>query len=380
MRPEYYLHQIMTIRPSTTQTVAALKAAPYNPRKISTDQLKRLAKAMSEFGDLSGIGHIETPWGRWTYREVDWSEKKERAANVAANQHGGEWDIPALKDILVDLDDGAFDLDLTGFGEADLQSLINWEGKQGLTDQDDVPPIPQKIITQRGDIWVLGEHRVMCSDSTQGLNVSKTLQSRRPTLIFADPPYGVSIGAKNRMLNSFQPSGRNLTDIKSDSLSPEHLKLQLLPAFVLIHDVMADDCTICVTAPQCGELGMMMMEEAGLRVRHVLIWKKNAPTFSMGRLDYDYQHEPILLTWGKRHKRPMAGPHKTSVWEIPKPRANKDHPTMKPVEIILNAILNHSDIGDTIYDPFCGSGSTVIACERTGRRCRHPCGLCARGC
>lgn len=137
--------------------------------------------------------------------------------------------------------------------------------------------------------------------------------------------------------------------------------------------VMADDCTVFLTAPQGGDLGMMMMmmmKEAGLPIRHVLIWKKNAPTFSMGRLDYDYQHEPILLTWGKRHKRPMLGQHKTSVWEIAKPRASAEHPTMKPVELYENAYLNNSDSDDIAFEPYSGSGTAIIACQNLSRRCR----------
>jgi DNA modification methylase len=114
---------------------------------------------------------------------------------------------------------------------------------------------------------------------------------------------------------------------------------------------------------------MMMMQAAGLKPRHVLIWKKNQPTFSMGRLDYDYAHEPILLTWLKRHKRPMGGAHKTSVWEVDKPRKSEDHPTMKPVELYVNAYLNNSDHGDNVADIYCGSGTAVIAAEQTKRRC-----------
>ena len=176
------------------------------------------------------------------------------------------------------------------------------------------------------------------------------------------------------MLNSFQPSGRNLTDIEDDEMSPEELKKRLLPAFNIVRElVMADDCTVFLTAPQNGDLGMMMMmmmKDAKLPIRHVLIWKKNAPTFSMGRLDYDYQHEPILLTWGKRHKRPMNGTHKTSIWEIDKPRASADHPTMKPPELYMNAYLNNSDVGDIAFEPYDGSGTALIASENTGRYCR----------
>lgn len=195
----------------------------------------------------------------------------------------------------------------------------------------------------------------------------------RASCVFTDPPYGVSVGKKNVMMSSFRRVG-NTTDIVDDDLSPEELKERLVPAFVNIRTrVMAEDCTLFVTAPQGGELGMMMMmmmREAGLSVRHVLIWKKNAPTFSLGRLDYDYQHESILLTWGKRHKRPMNGTHKTSVWEVDKPRSSKEHPTMKPVELVVNAYLNHSDSGDITFDAYSGSGTSVIAAEQTGRKCR----------
>jgi DNA modification methylase len=114
---------------------------------------------------------------------------------------------------------------------------------------------------------------------------------------------------------------------------------------------------------------MMMMREAALPVRHVLIWKKNAPTFSMGRLDYDYQHEPILLTWKKTHKFYAKGQHRTSVWEIDKPRSSKEHPTMKPVALVENAMLNNSQVNDIVIDFYLGSGTTMVAAHQLNRRC-----------
>ena len=225
-----------------------------------------------------------------------------------------------------------------------------------------------------GDVWECGAHRICCGDCTDAAVVARVMGGERATVVFADPPYGVSVGAKNRLLNSVQKAGRNLTDIESDDASPDELKRRLVPAFVNVREVgMSPDCTVFVTAPQGGELGMMMMMmmiEAGLRVRHVLIWRKNQPTFSLGRLDYDYQHEPILMTWLKKHKRNKAGPFQTSVWDIDKPRASADHPTMKPVELIENCLLNHSDDSDIILDPFLGSGTTLVACERLHRRGR----------
>lgn len=237
--------------------------------------------------------------------------------------------------------------------------------------EDECPDAPAEPTTKPGDLWLLGEHRLLCGDCRNKGDVQRVLNGDRATVIFTDPPYGVAIGAKNRMLNSFQRAGRNLRDIVDDGMSPDQLKQSLLPAFELIRtDAMAPDATLFVCAPQGGELCMMMMmmmQEAGLKVRHVLIWKKNQPTFSMGRLDYDYQHEPILLTWGKRHKRPMRGSHRTSIWEVDKPRASAEHPTMKPVELYANAYLNNSDEGDVAFEPYSGSGTACIAGEQVGR-------------
>ena len=210
----------------------------------------------------------------------------------------------------------------------------------------------------------------MCGDATSADDVGKLMESAKADMVFTDPPYGVSIGDKNKMLNEFQKSGRILENIENDTLSPEELYRVLLEAFVNVKSSLSDCAAVYVTAPQGGGLGMMMMmRDAGLEVRHVLNWVKNSPTFSMGRLDYDYQHEPILFTWNITHKKIMQGEHKTSCWFIDKPRENKLHPTMKPIELINNALRNSSEYGDVVFDPFGGSGSTLIACEQLNRRC-----------
>ena len=249
------------------------------------------------------------------------------------------------------------------------------ESGSGEIVEDEVPEPPKDPITKPGDLWILGEHRLLCGDSTKAEDVKRLMGGERAACVFTDPPYGVSIGAKNRTLNSFQPSGRNLTDIEDDDLSPDELEATLLQAFINCRQhVMAEDCTLFVCSPQgCGlsmMMMMMMMQNAGLKARHVLIWMKNQPTFSMGRLDYDYQHEPILLTWLKRHKRPMSGMHKTSVWKVDKPRKSAEHPTMKPVELYANAYLNNSEAGDIVADLYGGSGTAAIAAEQTNRKAR----------
>ena len=283
-----------------------------------------------------------------------------------------EWDTDALDKLLREIDTGDEDL------QAMLSQLAEDEGVVDLSEpadivEDEVPEPPVDPITKPGDLWILGEHRLLCGDSTKAEDVARVMGGEKASCVFTDPPYGVSVGAKNRMLNSFQKAGGNLTDIEDDDLTPEELEAVLLQAFVNCRtEVMADDCTLFVCSPQgCGlSMMMMMMQKAGLKARHVLIWMKNQPTFSMGRLDYDYQHEPILLTWLKRHKRPMNGTHKTSVWKVDKPRKSAEHPTMKPVELYANAYLNNSDDGDVVADLYGGSGTAIIAAEQVRRKAR----------
>lgn len=297
------------------------------------------------------------------------TEEQARLFVLEANQRRGEFNDSALNDFIDNLK-SEFDLDVdyicqdAGF---DIDELFP---KQIETVDDDTVPDESNIGVETGDIWELGKHRVLCGDASDTNNFNTLLKSEKPCIVITDPPYGVAIGDKNKMLNSFQKARRNLKNIESDSLKPDDLKNVLSPIFKNIKNFASEDCTFFVTAPQGGELGMMMMmmmKEALYETRHVLIWKKNSPTFSMGRLDYDYQHEPILLTWGKKHKSIMRGKFRTSVWEIDKPRANKEHPTMKPVELYENALLNNSEVGDFALDAFGGSGTMIIACERTGR-------------
>lgn len=368
--------------------ISDLAPYEYNPRQITDKQFKDLKRSLEKF-NLAEIPAINTDNTiiaghqrlkimqligrgeeiidvRIPNRLLDESEVKEYC--IRSNRNTGEWDMDKLAN-LFEVDD----LRAWGFEDKDFFGAMAGEVKGGLTEPDDVPEPPAVPKTKPSDLYILGEHRLLCGSSINGADVALVMDGGKASCIFTDPPYGVSIGKKNVMLNSFQPFGRNLTDIKDDDLSPDELKKQLLPAFVNVRTIaMAEDCTLFVTAPQGGGLGMMMMmmQESGLPVRHVLIWKKNSPTFSMGRLDYDYAHEPIQMTWLKKHKRPMLGMHKTSVWEVNKPMANKEHPTMKPVELYINAYLNNSDSGDITFEPYAGSGTAFIASEQVGRKCR----------
>ena len=194
-------------------------------------------------------------------------------------------------------------------------------------------------------------------------------------MVFTDPPYGVAIGDKNAALkaaNNPKTSGVITKNIEGDTMPADDLYEMLKAAFINARESCKEDACYYVTSPQGGSLGlmmMMMMRDAGLEVRHVLMWEKNSATFSLGRLDYDYQHEPIFYTWTKSHHNYRAGENRTTVWKYDKPRKCDLHPTMKPVALVANAILDGTLEGDTVLDLFGGSGTTMIAAEQTGRKC-----------
>ena len=365
---------------------------PKNPRFIRDARFKKLCDSIRDFPDamkargvvidergviLGGnmrwracreLGMKEIP-AAWVHRLTGLTVEQKRRFIIMDNRGFGEDDMDLLANEW-DIDE----LIGAGFDEEELTGLIDKDDDTDAEPQMDKAEELNKVWkVKTGDLWQIGEHRLACGDCADKAVVERVMGGERATCVFADPPYGVDIGAKNRMLNSFQPSGRNLTDIVSDGASEQDLRKTLLAAFTLCRETaMADDCAIFVCSPQGGSLGlmMMMMMDSGLPIRHVLNWVKNCPTFSMGRLDYEYQHEPILFTWKKTHKRIKAGPFQTSVWTVDKPRASPDHPTIKPVELPSNAIQNHTDTGDIVYDPFLGSGTTMVACQNLNRKCR----------
>ena len=308
--------------------------------------------------------------------EADDEQDAKRKLLAITSQYG-EFDLTGYMEFTdtLELDDT---IRLTD-GEFELEEKPTAESL-GITEEDDEMPkepadeLQEKWNVTLGDIWTIGRHKIACGSSEDEGLVMKLLGEEKPCICFTDPPYGVSIGGKNKMLNEFSKAGRVVTNIENDTMSPEQLKELMVKIFTLTKKVCSDDCSYFVTAPQVGELNMMMMmmmmKEAGLLVRHVLMWKKSSPTFSMGRLDYDYAHEPILFTWGKKHKKIMKGIHRSSVWEVDKPRACDLHPTMKPIELYINAYLNNSETGDVAYEPFSGSGTAILAGEKVDRNVR----------
>ena len=369
--------------------LSALKLNPDNPRRIGNKEMERLVKSLQEFPDMLSIREIvvdETMTvlgGNMRLLALKKSGVKECTAKIVSglspaqkrefiikdNSAFGEWDMDLLSSSWGDLPLVEWGVDLP---EDWLSSQATGEPADAEPQIDKASELNKVWKVAPGDLWQIGSHRLLCGDSTKAEDVGRVMGGEKATCVFTDPPYGVSIGKKNVMLNTFHKAGRCLENLDMDDMKPEELKVMLLAAFTTFRAFMADDCAVFVCSPQGGGLGMMMMmmQEAGLEVRHILNWIKNSPTFSMGRLDYDYQHEPILYTWTKTHKRYNKGEFQTSLWSVDKPRANKEHPTMKPIELPTNAFLNHTDIGDVTADIFGGSGTSMVASENTKRKCR----------
>jgi DNA modification methylase len=238
--------------------------------------------------------------------------------------------------------------------------------KKGNIEDDEIPEA-KEAITKTGDLWLLGEHRLLCGDATKKEDVERLMDGKKADMVFTDPPYGVRNADKNKYLNAISPGNRIQTEIKQDHVSEKDIMAFWKISFERIRDTLADINSYYIFGPQIQGMMMMMMQEAGLPYRHVIIWVKN--NHVLGRCDYNYRHEPIFFGWTSKHKFYGNGQWQTSVWDCPKPLKNDLHPTMKPVALIINALQNSSLKGQICLDPFLGSGSTLIACEKTNRIC-----------
>lgn len=364
---------------------------PSNPRKWSDDDLSRLEDSIRETPELleargiivvprdgryvvlggnmrlaaiRGLGRTEAPC-----IVLPESTPAEKLREIVIKDNGsfGEWDTSMLSS-------GWSDLPLDEWGVCAEWDEETSGGSDSVSEDDfdeETDEVPSRAAL--GEIWELGVHRLMCGDSTDTQTLETLMGGVLADMVFTDPPYGVSIGDKNKLLNSVQKGGRCTENIKNDKLSTYELYAILVKAMVNVRNNCKDDACYYVTSPQGGELGMMMMmmmKDAGIPVRHMLIWEKNSATFSLGRLDYDYQHEPIFYTWTKSHHNYRAGDYRTTVWKYDKPRKCDLHPTMKPVELVANCLMDATREGDTVLDVFGGSGTTLIACEQLNRKCR----------
>lgn len=290
------------------------------------------------------------------------SDTKRKALIIADNQlaMNAGWDLDALKLELNALTEDNFDLNILGFDEDFLLGLTGQEPVEGLTDDDDVPEIPQNVHgVVLGDIWQLGNHRLVCGDATEISSIEKAVDNTQVDLVWTDPPYNVAYEGKTK---------EKLT-IKNDKMDDEKFMQFLIDAFVNMQTVMKHGASFYVAhADSFGFQFRYALSHANLTTKQCLIWVKN--TLVMGRSDYHWKHEPILYGWLEGAAHSWYNDRKqTTVLEFDKPQRNGEHPTMKPVELVEYCIKNSSKAGQIVLDPFLGSGSTLIACEKTNRRC-----------
>lgn len=287
-----------------------------------------------------------------------------KAYRIADNRvaQEAEWDEEMLAIELGELKGLDFDLSLTGFDSEELDKLIAEQLAEALTDEDTAPELQETAISKPGDIWVLGNHRLLCGDSTVLADVEKALGGVLADMVFTDPPYNVNYGVamKDKL------RGGNRT-IKNDNLGEGFGKF-LYDACVNMVTVCKGGIYICMSSSELHTLQKAFVD-AGGHWSTFVVWAKNQ--FTMGRADYQRQYEPILYGWKEGSDHYWCGARdQGDVWFVNKPQKNDLHPTMKPVELVQRAIENSSKSRDIVLDIFGGSGSTLIACEKTGRSAR----------
>ncbi len=360
------------------------KLLPYarNARTHSEDQVAQIAASIVEFGFTNPIlagsdGIIVAGHGRLTAAQklglevvpvvvLDHLTPTQRRALIIADNRIAEnagWDDAMLRVELDALRDDDFDLSLTGFDADALADLFDGdEGDTGQTGDDEVPESQDAVISRPGDVWLLGGHRVLCGDATDAKSYEVLLQGNDVDMTVTDPPYNVNYAnsAKDKM------RGKDRA-ILNDNLGDGFYDFLL----AALTPIMANCTGAVYVAMSSSELDVLQaaFREAGGKWSTFIIWAKN--TFTMGRSDYQRQYEPILYGWPEGGKHHWCGDRDQSdVWQIKKPHKNDLHPTMKPVELVERAIRNSSKPGDVVLDPFGGSGTTLIAAEKSGRAAR----------
>lgn len=354
-----------------------LKPAVYNPRKKlkkGDKEYEKIKQSLLKFGyvdpiivneDLTVIGGHQrlTVLKDLDYETakcviVDLPKEDEKALNIALNKITGQWDEALLADLLLDLQESDFNLDLTGFEPPEIDDILsNVHDKELSEDEFDVEEeLKKPTLSRHGDIWQLGKHRVICGDSTKAETYKQLLDDRKANLVVTDPPYNVDVE---------ETAGKILNDNMSDGDFYQFL----LSMFTQVENHMEDNASIYVFHADTEGLNFRKaFKDAGFYLSGCCIWKKNS--LVLGRSPYQWQHEPCLYGWKKKGKHQWFSDRKqTTIWEYDRPKSSKDHPTMKPIQLMAYPIQNSSMRGTIVLDPFLGSGSTLIAADQTGRVC-----------
>ena len=360
------------------KNVKDLLPADYNPRKDlqpGDPEYEKLKRSIEQFGYVEPViwnkqtgrvvgGHqrlkvlIDSGITEVDVVVVDMNTEKEKALNIALNKISGEWDTDKLALVIADLQGADFDVSLTGFEPEELDDLFRDDVKDGVKEDDfDVEAELQKpVFSKAGDLWMLGEHRLLCGDSTKPETYELLTNGKKAQLVVTDPPYNVDYKGT---------AGK----IKNDKMAEDQFEQFLLAAYSQMYESMTDAASIYVFHSDSHGLAFRKaFEEAGFYLSGCCIWKKQS--LVLGRSPYQWQHEPVLFGWKKKGKHQWyTGRKESTIWEFDKPKKNADHPTMKPVALVAYPIMNSTMTGCLVLDPFGGSGSTLIACEQTGRIC-----------
>ena len=363
------------------ETVSIEKIIPYarNPRN-NEHAVAKVAGSIKEFGWQQPIvvdkdyvivaGHTRLLAAQQLgMKEIpvkiadDLTPAQIKAFRIADNRthEESEWidDLLALE--LIEIRDMGYDLEITGFDPDELDKLLSGDS-DGLTDEDAVPEVEEKVITQPGDIWVCGNHRLLCGDSNDMKAVEQLMDGALADMVFTDPPYNVNYGAS--MKDKVRGNNRI---IKNDNLGADFYGF-LHASCSNLMEICKGAAYICMSSSELHTL-QRAFTEAGGHWSTFVIWAKN--TFTMGRADYQRQYEPILYGWKEGSKHFWCGARdQGDIWFVDKPTVNDLHPTMKPVALVERAINNSSKTRDIVFDCFGGSGTTMIACEKTGRSAR----------
>lgn len=360
--------------------IAQLSPAKYNPRKDlkpGDAEYEKLKRSVEEFGCVEPI-----IWNKTTGRvigghqrlkvlvdlglkEVDcvvveMDEEREKALNIALNKINGEWDTDKLAMLISDLQGSDFDVSLTGFEEAEIADLFEKTGEKEVRDDDfDLTAALEKAsFVERGDIWIVGRHRLMCGDATSAEDVAVLMDRKRANLVVTDPPYNCSYegGTGMKIINDSWDNSKKFYQF-------------LLVAFKNAYDNLSDGSAFYCFHSDAEKVNFFNATvDAGFHYSTTCIWVKNA--LVIGRMDYQMRHEPIIYAFKNTAKHKFYGDRKqTTVWEFDRPSKSQLHPTTKPLSLIAYPIKMSSQENGIVLDLFGGSGSTLVACEQMNRVC-----------
>jgi DNA modification methylase len=368
--------------------VAVDKLIPYakNSRTHSDQQVAQIAASIKEFGFrnpilVDGVGIIAGHGRLMAAQKLgldkvptidcsDMTPSQKKAYIIADNKLAlnAGWDTAMLTIEMQELEVEGFDLELLGFDDKELNALLEPEIVDGLTDEDEVPELPEEPKSKLGDIYILGNHRLMCGDSTSIDAVEKMMNGDKASLVVTDPPWNVAYGTN--LANNAQ--GYKQRTIMNDNFETTQEWEDFLSGFMgnIIAFTMKGCPIYCVMGASEWPAIDKALRDGGFHWSSTIIWAKD--TLVLSRKDYHTQYEPIWYGWKDDGPRiwTVQDRKQSDVWECKRPKRSELHPTTKPVELIERAVLNSSNAGTIVFEPFGGSGSTLIACEKTGRKAR----------